>query len=81
VHEGRCSRSSAPATRWSRGSPTGRCSPFALLRGWMGRQDIKTIQRYANHALPTRDAELVAAAFSRPAAETAGPGAGRSVPS
>ena len=35
------------------------------LQEWMGHRDIETTQRYADYAPRTRDAELVAAAFSR----------------
>lgn len=35
------------------------------LQEWMGHRDVETTQRYADYAPRTRDAELVAAAFSR----------------
>lgn len=37
------------------------------LQEWMGHKDIKTTERYADYAPKTRDAELIAAAFRRPA--------------
>ncbi len=37
------------------------------LQEWMGQRDIETTQRYADYAPGMRDAELVAAAFRRPA--------------
>ncbi len=39
--------------------------PMRTLQEWMGHRDIETTQRYADYAPRTRDAELVAAAFSR----------------
>jgi integrase len=39
--------------------------PMRTLQEWMGHRDIETTQRYADYAPGTRDAELVAAAFSR----------------
>ena len=39
--------------------------PMRTLQEWMGHRDIDTTQRYADYAPRTRDAELVAAAFSR----------------
>jgi integrase len=39
--------------------------PMRTLQEWMGHRDIQTTQRYADYAPRTRDAELVAAAFSR----------------
>ena len=41
--------------------------PMRTLQEWMGHRDIETTQRYADYAPRTRDAELVAAAFSREA--------------
>ncbi len=38
--------------------------PMRTLQEWMGHRDIQTTQRYADYAPRTRDAELVAAAFS-----------------
>ena len=35
------------------------------LQEWMGHRDIETTQLYADYAPRSRDAELVAAAFSR----------------
>ncbi len=40
--------------------------PMRTLQEWMGHRDIQTTQRYADYAPRTRDAELVAAAFSSP---------------
>jgi integrase len=42
--------------------------PMRTLQEWMGHRDIETTQRYADYAPRTRDAELVAAAFTRPSA-------------
>ena len=39
------------------------------LQEWMGHRDAETTQRYADYAPRTRDAELVAAAFTRTTAE------------
>jgi integrase len=39
--------------------------PMRTLQEWMGHRDIQTTQRYADYAPRARDAELVAAAFSR----------------
>jgi integrase len=39
--------------------------PMRTLQEWMGHRDIETTQRYADYAPRTRDAELVAAAFTR----------------
>src|SRR5207248_11787023 len=39
--------------------------PMRTLQEWMGHRDIETTQRYADYAPRMRDAELVAAAFSR----------------
>jgi integrase len=39
--------------------------PMRTLQEWMGHRDIETTQRYADYAPRARDAELVAAAFSR----------------
>jgi integrase len=39
--------------------------PMRTQQEWMGHRDIETTQRYADYAPGTRDAELVAAAFSR----------------
>ncbi len=41
--------------------------PMRTLQEWMGHRDIETTQRYADYAPRMRDAELVAAAFSREA--------------
>jgi integrase len=41
--------------------------PMRTLQEWMGHRDIQTTQRYADYAPRARDAELVTAAFSRPA--------------
>jgi hypothetical protein len=38
--------------------------PMCTIQEWMGHRDIQTTQRYAHYAPRTRDAELVAAAFS-----------------
>src|SRR5262249_52884132 len=38
--------------------------PMRTLQEWMGHADIQTTERYADYAPRTRDAELVAAAFS-----------------
>ena len=35
------------------------------LQEWMGHRDLATTQRYADHALSAREAEMVAAAFAR----------------
>jgi integrase len=43
--------------------------PMRTLQEWMGHRDIETTQRYADYAPRTRDAELVAAAFTRAEAE------------
>jgi len=43
--------------------------PMRTLQEWMGHRDIETTQRYADYAPRTRDAELVATAFSRREAE------------
>lgn len=45
--------------------------PMRTLQEWMGHRDIQTTQRYADYAPRTRDAELVAAAFTRTAATPA----------
>ena len=34
------------------------------LQEWMGHRDLATTQRYADYAPSTREAELIAAAFS-----------------
>jgi site-specific recombinase XerD len=34
------------------------------LQEWMGHRDIATTQRYADYAPSTREAELIAAAFT-----------------
>ena len=34
------------------------------LQEWMGHRDIETTQRYADYAPSTREAEMVAAAFT-----------------
>jgi integrase len=39
--------------------------PMRTLQEWMGHRDIETTQLYADYAPRSRDAELVAAAFSR----------------
>jgi integrase len=39
--------------------------PMRTLQEWMGHADIQTTQMYADYAPRTRDAELVAAAFTR----------------
>jgi integrase len=41
--------------------------PMRTLQEWMGHRDIETTQRYADYAPRAHEAELVAAAFSRPA--------------
>jgi integrase len=45
--------------------------PMRTLQEWMGHRDIETTQRYADYAPRARDAELVAAAFTRPASTPA----------
>jgi integrase len=43
--------------------------PIRTLMEWMGHRDIATTMRYADYSPGARDAELVALAFARPAAE------------
>jgi integrase len=38
--------------------------PMRTIQEWMGHRDIQTTQRYADYAPRTRDAELVASAFT-----------------
>jgi integrase len=42
--------------------------PMRTLQEWMGHRDLATTQIYADYAPNTREAEMVAAAFQRPAA-------------
>jgi integrase len=39
--------------------------PMRTVQEWMGHRDITTTQRYADYAPSAREAEMVAAAFSR----------------
>ena len=42
--------------------------PMRTLQEWMGHRDIKTTERYVHYAPKTRDAQIVAAAFSQDSA-------------
>lgn len=46
--------------------------PMRALQEWMGHRDIKTTERYVHYAPRTRDAQLVAAAFSQDSAPAQG---------